>query len=286
MFKPFYNKESIKNSLYSTAEALNIRIETHSRYSTAPIQLADWALALLPISGQEVVLDAGCGSGYFLLPLAKKLTRGQAMALDLSGGVMQKAIETAQQEGLPITFLAGDVEELPFADRTFDMVMANHMLYHAPDIPRAIGELYRILKKGGWFLATTNSRTTMKELESLHLRALGLSHRRLELPHNRFSLENGERFLRSHFPEVTMRPFPDSLEFTEAEPLLRYYASGFIYLNADGCYNPKLPAQELNRRRQIMGDIVQKEIEEKGKFVVSKLSGAFVARKEKKRTGG
>lgn len=282
MSERFYDKETIKKRLYGTAEALNIRIETHRRYSTAPIQLADWALALLPISGREVVLDAGCGSGYFLSLLAKKLTRGRAVALDLSWGVMQKAIETAQQEGLPITFLVGDVEELPFAAKAFDMVMANHMLYHVLDISRAIGELYRILKKGGWFLATTNSQTTMEELDSLHLRALGVSDLRLERPDNRFSLENGERFLRKHFPEVGVHPFPDSLEFTEAEPLLRYYASGPIYLNADGSYNPELPVEEWNRRCEMMRQMVEREIEGKGKFVVSKLSGAFLAQKAEK----
>ncbi len=121
----FHDKETIRGQLYSTAEALDIRIETHRRYSTAPIQLVDRALALLPISGQEVVLDAGCGSGYFLLPLAKKLTRGRAVGLDLSWGVMREAIETAQQEGLPITFLVGDVEEFPFAEKTFDMVVTS-----------------------------------------------------------------------------------------------------------------------------------------------------------------
>lgn len=276
----FYDKKAIRKWLYGTAEALNIRTETHRRYSTAPIQLADRALALLPISGQEVVLDAGCGSGYFLLPLAKKLTKGRVMALDLSWGVMREAIETAQQEGLPITFTVGDIEELPFASKTFDMAMANHMLYHVPNIPKAIGELYRILKKGGWFLATTNSRTTMEELNSLHRRALGIGDRRPERPDNRFSLENGERFLRGQFSEVSTHPFPDSLEFTEAEPLLCYYGSGPIYLNADGSYNPGLPAEEWDRRFEMVRRMVEKEIEEKGKFVVSKLSGAFAARKE------
>jgi len=279
MSESFYDRETVTRWLYDTAKALDIRIETHRRYSTAPIQLADWALALLPISGQEVVLDAGCGSGYFLLPLVRRVTRGRAIALDLSRGVMREAIETARQEGLPITFVVGDVEELSFADKSFDMVMANHMLYHVPDIPRAIGELYRTLKKGGWLLATTNSRTTMEELDSLHQRALGLSDRRLEHPAHRFSLENGEQFLRRYFTEVTIHPFSDSLEFTEAEPLLRYYASGLIYLDAKGRYNPGLPAEEWNRRRQMMGDMVQKEIEERGKFVVSKVSGAFLAQK-------
>ncbi len=158
--------------------------------------------------------------------------------------------------------------------------MANYMLYHVPGIPRAIGGLYRILKKGGWFLATTNSQTTMEELKSLHLHALGISDLRLERPDDRFSLENGEVYLKRHFPKVNLYFFPDSLEFTEAEPLLRYYASGPIYLNADGSYDPELPTEEWNRRCEMMRQMVEREIEEKGKFVVSKLSGAFVARKE------
>jgi len=49
----------------------------------------------------------------------------------------------------------------------FETVMANHMLYHAPDLRRAIAELCRVLRPGGWLFAATNGPTGLREIQEL-----------------------------------------------------------------------------------------------------------------------
>ncbi len=61
----------------------------------------------------------------------------------------------------------GDVQKLPFDDGEFDAAVAAWMLYHVPDVDRAIAELYRVLRPGGRLVAVTNSVENLIELWSL-----------------------------------------------------------------------------------------------------------------------
>lgn len=64
-------------------------------------------------------------------------------------------------------YAVADAQALPFADATFDAVIANHMLYHIPDLPRALAEIRRVLKPAGRFYASTIGREHMHELDEL-----------------------------------------------------------------------------------------------------------------------
>ena len=80
--------------------------------------------------------------------------------------------------------VVGDVQELPFADGIFDCAVAAWMLYHVPDLDRALRELARVLRPGGRLVAVTNSRAQpARALEPGRRSAAGASG---------FSAENGE----------------------------------------------------------------------------------------------
>ena len=64
-------------------------------------------------------------------------------------------VELAKERGLDARL--GDVQNLDFPDAGFDAVVAAWMLYHVPDLDRALGECARVLRPGGTFLAVTNS---------------------------------------------------------------------------------------------------------------------------------
>ncbi|MEZ4608117.1 MAG: class I SAM-dependent methyltransferase [Deinococcales bacterium] len=66
-----------------------------------------------------------------------------------------------------VEFLQIDAEEIPFADNSFDAVIANHMLYHVADRPKALGEIARVLKANGKLYATTVGERHMGELTVL-----------------------------------------------------------------------------------------------------------------------
>jgi SAM-dependent methyltransferase len=111
-------------------------------------------------SGDERVLDVGCGRGLMLVGAAKRLTTGRAtgvdiwQAEDLSGNRPDATLENARREGVAdrVEVKTADMRELPFPDGSFDVVVSNaaiHNLYAAPERARAIREIARVLKPGG-----------------------------------------------------------------------------------------------------------------------------------------
>ena len=114
----------------------------------------------------------------------------------------------------------GDAQALPFADSSFDVVMANHMLYHVPDIEQAVLEARRVLKPDGIFVAATNSIQSMPEFHALFRRGMlllstpGKVFSQPPLPaQTSFSLENGTRLLSRYFYGVVRYDLPSTLVF-------------------------------------------------------------------------
>jgi len=105
-------------------------------------------LAMLPdVSGLEG-LDIGCGEGHNTRLVAQ---RGAAMtAVDISPTFILRAWELEQTEPLGIGYLAASGQELPFADASFDFVMATMSLMDMPDHDTVIRGAYRVLKPGGF----------------------------------------------------------------------------------------------------------------------------------------
>lgn len=97
------------------------------------------------------ILDIGCGTGDDARELAKWVgNQGKVVGIDLSKAM----IEEAQQRNtntpeLPIEFLIGDMQKLPFADETFDVVRAKLVRQHCTDIDTVDNELVRVTRSGG-----------------------------------------------------------------------------------------------------------------------------------------
>jgi 2-polyprenyl-3-methyl-5-hydroxy-6-metoxy-1,4-benzoquinol methylase len=99
-----------------------------------------------PRAGQRV-LDVACGTGVVAVTAARLGAR--VTGLDLTPELLDRARENARIAGVDIEWHQGDVEQLPFADRTYDMVLSQfgHVFAPRPDV--AIAEMLRVLKPGG-----------------------------------------------------------------------------------------------------------------------------------------
>lgn len=92
-------------------------------------------------------LDVGCGAGPFtwlMAPLFKTLA-----GIDVKEKQIAEARETAKQKGLDIDFRVGSAEAMPFADRSFDVVVFSNSLHHIPGMDKALEEAARVVKPGG-----------------------------------------------------------------------------------------------------------------------------------------
>ncbi|EFH81846.1 methyltransferase domain-containing protein [Ktedonobacter racemifer] len=96
------------------------------------------------------VLDCGCGPGSLTLDLARLVTPGSVIGLDIEGAQFAYAQELARTEGIEnVSFEVGSAYELPFEDESFDLVFAHATLFHLSDPGRALREFQRVLKIGG-----------------------------------------------------------------------------------------------------------------------------------------
>ena len=121
-------------------------------------------------------------------------------------------------------YLVADAQDLPFADESFDVVLASHMLYHVPDRPKGLAEIRRVLVPGGALHAAANGDRHMRQLDELvgddwDFGRLG----------DLFGLENGIAQLEAFFVDVTEERMESGLEVTEIEPLVAYVASSSTF---------------------------------------------------------
>ena len=123
-----------------------------ARYSASAVHARGEDLALMPqiagVTGSEEVLDAGCGPGHTALAFAPRVAR--VVALDLSDAMLAEGRRLAQERSIPnVEFRRGDVEFLPFADASFDLVVSRYSAHHWPHPQRALAEFRRVLRPGG-----------------------------------------------------------------------------------------------------------------------------------------
>lgn len=94
-------------------------------------------------------LEIGAGTGYFTLNLMRAGVIGEAVATDLSPGMLAALEDSAAKLGLPVETAVCEASELPFDDAGFDLVFGHAVLHHLPDLPGAFREFRRVLRPGG-----------------------------------------------------------------------------------------------------------------------------------------
>jgi ubiquinone/menaquinone biosynthesis C-methylase UbiE len=97
-------------------------------------------------------LEIGSGTGYFTLNLLRAGMIGEATCSDISPGMLTTLRANADRLGLKVRTEQVDAEKLPFADRSFDLVLGHAVLHHIPDLERAFSEFERVLTPGGTVL--------------------------------------------------------------------------------------------------------------------------------------
>jgi len=97
----------------------------------------------------ERALEIGAGTGYFTLNLLRSGVVGEAVATDISPGMLARLEHSAAELGLSVETAACEAAELPFEDDSFDLVFGHAILHHLPDLPAAFREFRRVLRPGG-----------------------------------------------------------------------------------------------------------------------------------------
>lgn len=201
---------------YSDSSKLAARARLHREFSVDDEPWFPWVAASLPLKFGDHVLDIGCGPGWFWAGAAGELPDGMHVTLaDQSAGMVREAEERcAPLSFASVTGIEADAADLPFADESFDVVIAMHMLYHLPDQARAIAEMYRVLKPGGTLAVTTNGAANLAELYAL---TTVLGSDPIDPSAVAFGYDRADQLMRQQFGNVTRAIHPGGLRVTEPE---------------------------------------------------------------------
>jgi len=261
------NHDYLANRQYRDTKRLDARTALHARFSRNQYGWFRWVYDHIEKLSARVILDVGCGSGSLWEESAARVPQGTELWLcDLSAGMVRSARGKLRTLVLATRASVADAQNLPFASESVDLVLANHMLYHVPELDVALSEIHRVLRPGGILLATTVGSGHLRQLRELLDQFLeGGS---LALPTS-FILENGEDVLRRRFTDVRRYLYDDEFLVTEVEPLVAYALS--LATRGD-------TASVANALRREIAD----QLSERGIIRIAKESGLFTARRSAK----
>ena len=255
----------LKQKQYNDASKLNARVELHARFSTNAYGWQRWVFDQLQLAPASRVLEIGCGPGRLWLDNRDRIPADWAITLsDFSAGMLDQARRNLSDAGRQFAFELADVQAMPFGAAAFDAVIANHMLYHVPDRPRALAEIARVLRPGGRLFSSTIGERHLAQLFALVQRFDPALAAWGGLSTHEFSLENGAAQLAPWFEPLALRRYDDRLIVTEVAPLVAFILSMHT-LEA-------LP----DARRAELEQFVERELQAQGGAIeITKDSGLF-----------
>ncbi len=263
----FNNPQYLISEQYRDAGNLNARIEIHRRFSTNHYGWMRWLFDIIAAAAGPRVLELGCGSAsLWAANMARVPAAWQITLSDFSPGMVAAAQRGLGEIAGRFQFQVVDAQEIPFDDGSCDTVIANHMLYHVPDLNKALSEIHRVLRPGGRLYASTVGREHLAELAEWN-RRFGLNAINNEDIAERFGLETGAARLAPWFAAVIRHVYEDALVVTEAEPLIAYVLSS---MSAD-------QAVAVADQLAAFARFVDNELAAHGSLHITKASGMFEA---------
>jgi len=222
MFSSINKAENLKKQ-YADDKNLSRRMNLHIKHSTNKQGFFAWLQEQYEFSDNCKILELGCGNGAQWEN--KTLPDGCNIILsDLSDG-MVNIVKEKYAGNKAFSFRQIDIQDINFPDETFDFIIANHMLYHVPDLDKALSEVRRALKTGGKFYSGTLGNGGLREFLHEAFKRFDPDTQAFTqiMP---FSLQNGLEILRAYFSDVKRVDYQDSLAVTETQDLMDWLKSG------------------------------------------------------------
>lgn len=253
------NEETNIIEQYKNAKNLNDRISLHEKYSTNKQGWFNWLFNQIDFSRVNRLLELGCGNGKLWQENRIDLRNREIFLSDISEGMVE---EVRNKLGSDFNCIVADAEKIPFKDKYFDTIIANHVLFYLNDLNLGLKEISRVLRPNGILYCSTYGKNHMKEIteivQSFDSR-INLSNYSL---YDIFGLENGESILSKYFSNIQRMNYRDSLEITESKPLIDYIMS--CHGNQNEILGPR-----LNEFKEYIEELLKNN----GKIVVTKQAG-------------
>lgn len=258
----------MENSLkaqYRNSTNISARIRLHRLFSSNKQGWFPWIYEQCQITEGMKILELGCGNGRLWIENKAKLPADCEIILsDISEGMIRDVRREQSLQDDRFSFAAFDCHAIPYGDASFDLVIANHVLFYCKDVDRVCSEVGRVLKPGGRFVCGTYGVAHMQEVSRLVTQfddRITLSGENL---YEHFGKENGAQALAPYFAEVDWQQYEDALIVTQAEPLIEYV------LSCHGNQNQYILEKYNKFRKYVEGQI-------RNGYTITKDAGIFIS---------
>lgn len=252
---------------YEDDKKFKKRQNFHDKYSTNKYGFRNWMFDKYKIFDGCKVLELGCGNGIMWDEKYNELPANVKIILsDFSEG-MCKIVREKHKEHKNIQVKQIDIQDIPYENNTFDIVIANHMLYHVPNVDKAIEEVYRVLKKDGIFYASTLGTNGFQKYLNQRFREFDSSMDYFNIENWSFTLKNGREVLSKQFKNIEMYEYEDSIEIDNENELIEWIFTSVVMQNLD-----KNQFKGLNRH-------FAKYKDDRGILHIPKQIGCFISTK-------
>ena len=247
---------------YAKQDNLDIRVKIHKKYSKNKLGFNNWIFSNYQIADEVNVLELGCGTGELWKSNIDSIDKMKQLVITDFSKDMVRTTRSVIGNRDNVNYEIMDIQKISFEDETFDIVIANMLLHHVNDIPKALSEVNRVLKIGGiFYCATFGENGVVNYLASLFKDEVNQ-----DLENKTFTLQNGKRYLSRYFNSVDTLLYDDELQVTSMDDLAKYIQS----------------FKGISEIGSLEEEVIRKRLEvhfHKGKLIIPKEYGMFIARK-------
>lgn len=250
---------------YKNSTNINIRIKLHEKYSINPIHWFEWMFSQYHLDNGMKVLEIGCGNGELWQRNQKNIPNIQLTLTDISQGMLDDA-KNRLKDIKDIDYQCFDCHQIPYDNQTFDIVIANHVLFYVQDIEQVLKEINRVLKNDGIFYCSTYGKKHMKEITDLIKEfnpKITLSNIKL---YDVFGLENGKIILEPYFKKIETLIHDDYLLVNDVNDIINYILS---------CHGNQ--SEFILKDYESFKKYMEKKV--KNEIKITKSAGIFICRK-------
>ncbi len=260
--------------IYDSQKLVNLknRLNIYDKYSPSGNNWKQWLFSRISINDGDNVLELGCGNGELWKKNIEKLNCNCSLKLsDFSPEMLEGAKNNLKDIEHDIEFEAINIEEIPYNDNSFDVIICEHAAYLLHDIEKGLSEIQRVLKPNGTAYITLVSTSHFSELE------------KIINDYKNYKMGGRDRIFRLSIENArpTIEKYFEVKGFEAKEEELLVDDSGYLVNYVVSCGDASLKKLTINEKNRLDMHL-KKMINEKKHISITNKNGLFILKKRGK----
>lgn len=256
---------------FDNIEGLQLRVLFHHQHTHFKDNFHQWMFKHYQFPENSKVLDIGCGDGTIWLNNQEKIPDNIKITLsDISLNMLKECQNKLSNIKQIKNIEEADCFYLPYPDKSFDVIIANHIFMYFDDLPKALKEVARVLKDEGILYCSTIAKDMMKERDLMLKDFDQRISFNQDILYQRFGYENGKEKLSHYFEDIQLYERKEVYEITDLDLYYRFILSG-------KGLSPNL--EVLYKKKEQLYEFMKHYLKKNKVFHLTTHAGMFIAKK-------